>query len=407
MLKKAGFVILTILIFLLGAEMMVYFLCPIYDFPVPKPFSGTSIYNPYKGMNPKNWKKANFHYHSRAWGGLTSGRRNSYELFDENYRRKLKYDFPEISDYMKINDHFRDSSFYIPCYEHGLGVRKKHHMLIGARKVLWFDYSLFQNIHQKQDMLNRLQGTSGIVAIAHPDWENGFTTSDMNLLSGYDLLEILDHNWRSFFQWDAALSSGHPVYILADDDSHDVSDPYEIGRCATFINSSSSSGDSIVKELRDGKAFGADLNMSDSFTDFEKKAEDAKLISLPQSVEVRGDTLFVGMDRSVRKITFIGQNQVYKKVTRGERGAFYVFKPEDTYIRTEIQCYSKDGQAGSVIYLNPVFRYDGNKPVNVLRAEVNWPRTWIYRLFSIPALLALYYFFIRYLLKKIKKTVHA
>ncbi|HSN50298.1 MAG TPA: hypothetical protein VLR52_03625, partial [Bacteroidales bacterium] len=249
MLKKTGFIFLLILLFLFVAEIMLYFVCPVYDFPVPQPFSGNKLYNPYKGMDSTAWRKANFHYHAKAWGGLTSGSNNTYEAFLEIYRKKMGYDFPAISDYMKINDHFRDSSFYIPVYEHGIGVRKKHQILIDAKQVLWYDYSLFQNIHQKQHIIDKLQGKSTIIALAHPDWENGYTPGDLRRLSGYHLLEILDHNWGSFFQWDAALSSGHPVYVLADDDSHDIDDVFQIGRCATFINSRSKSKDSVVDAL--------------------------------------------------------------------------------------------------------------------------------------------------------------
>ncbi|MGE5424708.1 MAG: hypothetical protein ACM3N9_05050 [Syntrophothermus sp.] len=389
MLKKTGLILLSIFLVLLSAELMIYFLCPVYDFPAAKPFSGSQIHNPYAGMDSLAWRKANFHYHDRAWGGLTSGRKNSPELFYENYVRKLKYDYPEISDYMKINTTFRDSSFYIPVYEHGIGIRKKHQMLIGAKNVLWWDYSLLQNIHQKQDILRKLQGTSEIIAIAHPDWENGYTPGDMKLLTGYHLLEILDHNWRSFFQWDAALSAGHPVYILADDDSHQVDDPYQLGRCMTFINSGSENADSVVKALKNGCAFGADVYMSDNEANFDVKSERVSKIPVVKKVEVRGDTLFVRVSEIPIKITFIGQNQKVKKVIYNKSQGYYVLQPEDTYIRTEIKFYNRWKGPGTVFYLNPVFRYEGQLPDNDLKAEVNIPRTWIFRIFSIPALLVL------------------
>lgn len=393
MLKKTGKVILLIFIIVITAEMMLYFLCPVYDFPPARPFCGKKIHNPYQGMDSTAWLKANFHYHARAWGGLTSGSNNSYDAFYENYVRQLKYDFPAISDYMKINDHFRDSSFYIPVYEHGYGIRKKHQILIGAKEVLWMDYSFFQSIHQKQNILEKLQGKSDIIAVAHPDWENGYTPGDLRLLTGYQLLEILDHNWRSYFQWDAALSSGHAVYILADDDSHDVNNIFQLGRCMTFINSTSRNADSVVAALKSGRAFGADVLMQDSYNTFEKKATEAKKIPAVRSVDMRGDTLVVKVSREALKITFIGQNGKMRKVVYGTDSAFYVLKDYDTYIRTEIVFYNPWKGPGTKFYLNPVFRYEDKVPDNALKAEVNIPRTWIYRLFSIPPVIVLVIFF--------------
>jgi len=108
---------------LLGIELIIYFLAPVYDFPGPRPFSGVMLYNPYQGMDSLNWHKANFHFHTRAWGGLTSGRHNSNEAFYYTYKA-LGYDAPQISNYQSIDESFKDSSFYIPGYEHGFGVRK-------------------------------------------------------------------------------------------------------------------------------------------------------------------------------------------------------------------------------------------------------------------------------------------
>jgi hypothetical protein len=77
----------------------------------------------------------------------------------------LGYDAAQISNYQSISNAFADSAFNVPSYEHGFGIRKKHHLLIGARKVLWFDYPLYQNINHKQHMLNLLRPLSDIVAM--------------------------------------------------------------------------------------------------------------------------------------------------------------------------------------------------------------------------------------------------
>jgi hypothetical protein len=372
---------------LLTLELLIYFIAPVYDFPVLQPFSGEKIYNPYEGMDSTQWKKANFHFHANAWGGLTSGRNNTVEEFWKTYK-KLGYDVPCISDYQQINTFNRDSSFYIPAYEHGFGLRKKHQMLIGAKEVLWLDYSIFQNLNHKQHILNLLRDQSEIVAIAHPDWEGGYSLDDMKHLSNYDLIEVLDNNWRSVPQWDAALSSGHPVFILSDDDAHNIRDPYQIGRCCTFINTPTLHSVDLLKALKGGKAFGADIYMSTGET-FDQKAKRACKIPVLKSVEVRNDTLWIRVSQEAVKFVFIGQNGKTKKQVRFTNRAWYKIQPDDTYIRTEIMFFNHYGGAGTIFYLNPVFRFNGSQPENALQAEINYPRTWILRLLSIPSLIVL------------------
>ncbi|MEI7982757.1 MAG: hypothetical protein WCI71_13985 [Bacteroidota bacterium] len=386
-LKISGSFILLILLF----ELAIYFLAPVYDFPLPRPFSGDRFYNPYQGMDSTCWKKANFHFHTRAWGGITSGRHNSHEAFYRTYKA-LGYDAPQISNYQSIDNFFRDSSFYIPVYEHGFGIRKKHQMLLGARKVLWLDYSLIQNLNHKQDILNRLRSDNEIVAIAHPDWEGGYSKRDMSRLTNYDLVEALDANWRSIPQWDAALSAGRPVFLLADDDAHDIGDPYEIQRICTYINTSVACGDDLLRSLKAGMAFGAEIFMSYDET-FGQKAKFARQIPVLNSVIMRSDTLFVSVSEKPLKITFIGQSGEIKKTVRLTAKAWYKFKPEDSYIRTEIVFikyykYPAVGP-GTIFYLNPVFRFNGEKPSNPLLAEINWPRTWILRILGFGSLILL------------------
>ena len=403
MIKKILKFLLCVCLGLMTLELLIYFIAPVYDFPVPQPFSGDKIYNPYEGMDSTQWKKANFHFHVHAWLGLTSGRNNTVEEFWKTYK-KLGYDVPCISDYEHINTFNRDSSFYIPAYEHGFGIKKKHQLLIGAKKVLWMDYSLIQTRNHKQHILNLLRDQNEIVAIAHPDWEGGYSPDDMKHLSNYDLIEVLDNNWRSVPLWDAALSSGHPVFIVADDDAHDIHNPYQIGRCCTFVNSASLCSTDIIKSLKKGKAFGADIYMSDGET-FDQKAERARRIPLLESVEVHNDTLRLKTSRKAVKFVFIGQNGKTKKLVRFTRSAWYKIQPEDTYIRTEIMFFNHYGGAGTIFYLNPVFRYHGVQPVNVLLAEINLPRTWILRLLSIPSLMVLIIFAFYNKRRKAKKNI--
>jgi len=392
--------ILWFLGILLLLEMILYFLAPVYDFREPQPFSGNRWYNPYHDIDTGHWRKANFHFHTKRWAGITSGKGTEQECYDQ-YNR-LGYAVSALSHYQHITDFGKDSPGYIPVYEHGFGIRKKHQLLIGAKKVLWLDYSLVQNKNHKQHIINRLRPDNEIVALAHPDWENGYSTEDMRYLSNYDLIEVLNNNWRSFPQWDAALSAGRPVFILGNDDGHDIFDPYVVGRRCTFINSSTRNTEELIQNLKSGNAFGADIYMREE-EPFEEKEVRAKMVPQITDIFLRNDTLHVGTDTVAMKFTFIGQGGKAKKVQYLTDNAWYVLQPEDTYIRTNIVFLSRYKHPGTEFYLNPVFRYDGNPPVNNLTARINWERTWIFRVMTLGSLLVIFYLVIRYRRVKLRR----
>lgn len=390
--------LLGILGILLLIQLVLYFLTPIYDFQEPAPFSGSQWYNPYHPIDTNHWRRANFHFHTHRWGGITSGKGTEQECYDQ-YKR-LGYAVASLSHYQYITEFQKDSPWYIPVYEHGFGIRKKHQMLLGAREVLWFDYSLIQNIHHKQHILNLLRPTSEIVTIAHPDWENGYSLEDMKYLSNYDLVGVLDNNWNSFEQWDAALSAGRPVFIQGDDDGHDIFDPYVVGRRCTFIQSPTGKAADLLHNLKSGNAFGADIYMREHEPFAEKEAR-AKLIPHVTGVYIHQDTLFVTTDTVALGFSFIGQNGTILKTDSATAKAWYALQPEDTYVRTNIVFYSQWNHPGTLFYLNPVFRWEGEiPPVNTLTATINLERTWIFRILSLGSLSALFYLFFWYRWKR-------
>jgi len=391
LLRFTGKGFLLLIVLLLLVESGIYLLAPIYDFHEPRPFSGNKLFNPYEGLDSAHWHKANFHFHTRAWGGSTSGSQNSHAGFYRIYKM-MGYDAPQISNYQSIDRTFADSIWFIQTYEHGFGIRKKHQILIGAREVLWLDYSLFQNRHHKQHILNLLRNDNEVVALAHPDWEEGYTPADVKYLTNYDLMEVLNHNWRSVPLWDSALSNGHPVFILSDDDAHDITDPYEIHRCCTFVHAADFHKDSLIQSLKEGKAYGVEPYMSYHET-FGMKAGKARTLPTLNSVQVKGDTMFVSVSEQPLKINFIGQNGKLRKSVLLSKDAWYKFQPEDTYIRTYILFMiafpnGKRG-TGAKFYLNPVFRYDGQPPSNALKAEINRPFTWVFRIVGFGSVIAL------------------
>lgn len=351
---------------------IIYAFAPVYKFPEFKPFSGEKIYNPYQDCDSNQWKKANFQVQSKVWWGITDGRNNSNEAIQTVYRQ-LGYDIIMVSDYMKINPFGRESAKYIPLYEHGYGWRKTHQICLGTKGVAWIDYPVYQNKSHKQHIINILKQKNEVIALAHPQLRDGYLVEDMRYLTNYELIEVLNNRRFSVEYWDEALSYGHLAWIIANDDAHDIFNPEEVGMVFSMINTSSLNGDAVLEALRKGKAYGVDIFMEEG-SDLLRKAEDHKNLPSISAVEMRSDTLFVTTSIPFHDVIFFGQNGEKRTLIRDSRTAWYKFRPEDTYIRTEVTFWGS-----TRFYLNPVFRYSGSVPINQAIVQVDLMRTWIQR----------------------------
>ncbi|HSG68383.1 MAG TPA: hypothetical protein VK994_06740 [Bacteroidales bacterium] len=376
-LLKAVMYFLIALIFVYTIE---YLTAPYYTFPAPKPFSGDKLFNPYQGIDSNYWRKGNFQIQSEAWFGITDGRKNTNEGIDSIYSL-LDYDIIAISDYQKINRYGEERDEYIPVYEHGYGIFKNHHVMIGAHKVVWRDYPIFQNIHHKQHMLNVLRSTSELVFIAHPKYAGGWVPGDMTWITNYDGIEVLNGFRVSLEHWDAALSAGKNMRILADDDAHDITNINEVGNYATLIYSPVLQGDSIVSAMKAGRAFGAFIfrNWGEPM---DEKIE--KALNLPKlsKVELNGDTLTVAVNQEAAKFRFVGQDGQPLDSLMRTAEASYIVRSEDTYVRTEIHFPNR-----TAYYLNPVIRYDGGDPWAHEHARIDHTRTWLLRIIGFATLI--------------------
>lgn len=376
------------LIILIGMLVVFYLMAPIYEFSEPKKFSGAKLYNPYQGMDSTQWKRYNFQVQSKAWGGLTEGRKNSNELIDSVYKA-FGYDHVATSDYQKINYHNKDKASFIPTYEHGYNILKTHQVCIGAKKVLWVDLILFQTKSMKQWIIDQLAEECDIVVLAHPLLRNGYTIEDMKYLTNYRMMEVLNIMRISFDHWEMALSTGQIVWIMGNDDAHDVLHPNDVGRKFTMINSSSLVKDSIINKLEGGMAYAVDFFPLQDVPAVEriKKIKELPVIT---RVDLSGDTLFVSADQIVDAIHFVGQEGVIKSTAVNTKSAYYVIKPDDSYIRTEFKF-----KEATSIYLNPILRYDGDKPVSLRSAKVDAKATLWLRIVYFVVILGLVYFFRR------------
>lgn len=342
-----------------------------YSFPEPHPFKGDHIYNPYRNIDNMKWSKANFHAHTRLYLGITDGYLNSTHHLDSLYRY-FGYNIFNISNYQNINTYESKNRWYVPVYEHGFSYYKSHQLVLNGKKVSWLDYIFRQTLSNKQYIINTLkQDTSVVLTIVHPLFRKAYSHNDFKYLSNYDCLEIADHDYIFTSYYDTILSSGHPVFIMANDDSHDLANIYETVTCFNFINSDLLK-DSVLYAIKTGRTIGLKLNLTSIKTNEEKRLAIMKLPMI-NSIFIRNDTISVALDQVVGTIKFIGQNGIERKSISNCSKASYFFNKNDTYIRTEITCTD-----GTQYFLNPFFRYDG-KRLTYYSASYNILKTWILR----------------------------
>jgi len=341
----------------------------VWDFPEPAPFHGPSLYNPYGGADfgPGSFVRANFHAHARSWGGLTAGEGIAARELRKAYA-DLGYDVAQVSDYMAIRPRGEGAGAWIPTYEHGYGITKTHHLCIGASRVDWTEFPLFQTVHHKQTVIDRLGRSAEAVAVVHPHhW--GYSLEDLRLLSGYQLLEVASSlPGDAAPSWDAALSAGHPVFLLADDDSHGLEDGERFGRCATLVGAPASDGAGIVAALGAGRAYGIKVSYEEGETPAARLAR-LRNLSRPAGFAVDGETIRVALTAPAPEIRFVGQGgRELGRAVEAAR-AEYRLAAGDSYVRTEIRFPGE-----TRIYLNPVFRHSGTDPVgNRVPRERVWP----------------------------------
>lgn len=335
-----------------------YLFAPLYEFPDPGPFQGSAFLNPYEALQG-TWQRANLHAHGRRWGGLTNGRRQSGADIVRAYRA-MGYSVAGVSDYHSIAT--LEGVLTIPIYEHGYNISKRHQLAIGARRVDWLDFPLWQSLSHRQFVIDRVGRSADLVALAHPTSRNAYPPEDLLRLSGYHLMEIVNGPHRSEVPWDAALSSGHAVWALANDDTHDLTDPARTAMAWNMIDAPSASTRDIVEALRAGRTYAVS----------RISASPSRAETVLGRVEVNDGTMVVTGVGAPSTFIFVGQNGVVRQTTENAMSAAYTFASDDTYIRTVIR------SPRTALYLNPVLRYDGVRPP-APAASVNVAGTWMMR----------------------------
>jgi hypothetical protein len=327
-------------------------LSPVYRFPAPQPFAGPALWNPYAHVTG-TWQKANLHAHGRAWGGVTNGKQSDEEVVQAYKQRG--YSVAGVSNYASIAA-FRGVDT-LPLYEHGFNIPKGHQLAIGARSVVWLDFPLWQSLDQKQFIIERVGAAAELVSINHPN--TAYDDEDMRNLTGYQLMEIVNGPFPVEDLWDTALSSGHVVWAVANDDAHDVTNLRRTFIAWNMIDAPSPSAGDVISALRQGRTYAVSL-VGDK--------TDAAL----KSVEVTDTTMRIVSSGVPATYLFVGQNGAVRGTANQVMEAAFTFAATDTYIRTVIRT------PNMVMYVNPVMRYDGTT-LPVPRAAVDDVSTWLHR----------------------------
>jgi hypothetical protein len=276
---------------------------------------------------------------------MTHGRgtaKDVYHVYDS-----MNYAVHCVSDYQSINKTYAKSPGYIPTYEHGYNTGKTHQLVLGSEKVEWIDYFFPQSLNNKQDVLNHLAGSENVVVVNHPSSFHGYNASDFRYLTNYNCMEVLSPYAISMACWDTALSNGKPVFIVGNDDEHNIFSKNSVARMCTCLNASSMNQKVVLNALKKGKGYGMILGNC------------RKQLPVLNSLKLKGDTMLVEMSDPADQISFVGQNGKLLAKNKNTISARYIIRPEDHYIRTVI-----DYGSATTIFLNPVFRYNKAKKIS-------------------------------------------
>lgn len=183
-------------------------------------------------------------------------------------------------------------------------------------------------------------------------------------------MEVLNGFRISTNHWDTALSNGHLVYLIGNDDSHDVTDITDVATRFTMINSPENEAEQLLTSLENGNAYAVDFPIDRKETLEQKIKRLKKNLPYITQVELKGDTLFIAADKNISKIRFIGQDGKELDTQKNIKVACYAIQPDDNYVRAELRF--KDG---TTLYLNPITRHENNIIVKQRLDHVNYPKT--------------------------------
>lgn len=183
-------------------------------------------------------------------------------------------------------------------------------------------------------------------------------------------MEVLNGFRISTAHWDTALSNGHLVYLIANDDSHDVTDITDVATRFTMINAPENESEQLLKSLENGNTVGVDFPIKKDETLEQKICRIEKDLPFITKAELNDDTLLISSSKPFSNIKFIGQEGTELNSQKNKKTACYVIRPEDNYVRAELRF--KDG---TTLYLNPITRHESDIIIKQRLDHINWFKT--------------------------------
>ena len=353
---------------------------PVYNFSEPKPFSGKDIFNPYaavEGLDTIEWKRANFHTHTRVTGPLPPNECKYWPGEVDSIYRKLGYDIVTFSNHNELTTHPYDSTLQVNVYEHGYNVFQYHKLVFGCHSVNYFDHLVPLFAFQKQFQLDLLGKDADFIQMNHPFRTVGTSQEHFRKLEGYQIMELDSHRTTENEYWDWALSAGIYSFGLANDDLHypDISEC--IAKRCNFLYCPSGRYDDLKNTLLSGAYYS--MRVPDyGHGDWDVKYERNHHLPYVRSIGLDSATVCIALSQKADSIKFFGQDHRLLAMARNDSTACYEMQPSDTYAR--ITAYMPEGE---VIYSNPFARYDAatsQSPFHAPTHTVNIPLTIIYNL---------------------------
>lgn len=370
--KTIGSLILIFILAVVGTSVSY-----VYDFAPAEPFSGPDIYNPYHGLDSvTEWKKANFHTHTRVAGPLNECEYDPAQTYDAY--DKLGYDIVTFSNHNQLTTHPFDTSLQVNVYEHGYNLFKYHKLVFGADEVDYFDHLLPLFTFQKQFQIDHLAGNADFLQLNHPLRTNFFSKNQLSQLEGFRIMELDSGCSTENEYWDWSLSGGHYSFGLANDDLHFPDRSNKIGVRGNFLSTPSGRYEDLKEVLLRGAYYSMripDYGKGDWETKYSMHKDLPRISGIGLTP---GDTVYIKISTRADSIKFIGQDHSILAIARDTTYASYHMTPTDPYAR--IIAYLPGGE---VIYSNPFARYDASlsdTPYKEPMHTVNIPLTIFFNL---------------------------